>query len=78
MLCPQSKWNIKCPYTMTPQYITIHNTANDASAMSEVSYMIGNNNQTSYHYAVDDYRAVQGILENRNAWHAGKQHCSFE
>ena len=28
---------------MTPEYITVHNTYNDASAMSEISYMLGNN-----------------------------------
>lgn len=68
---PTSKYSIKCPYTMNPTRIVVHNTANDASAMSEISYMIGNNNQCSFHYAVDDYRVVQGIEENRNAWHAG-------
>lgn len=71
VLCSEKKYSIKCPYKMTPGYITIHNTANDASAMSEVSYMLGNNNQVSYHYAVDNTRAVQAILKNRNAWHAG-------
>lgn len=68
---PTNKYSIKCPYSMTPTRIVVHNTANDASAMSEISYMIGNNNQVSYHYAVDDYRVVQGIEENRNGWHAG-------
>lgn len=71
VVMPQSKYAIKCPNPMTPVYITIHNTANDASAMSEVSYMIRNNNQVSFHFAVDDYRAVQGVELNRNAWHSG-------
>ena len=39
---PSSKYARKCPYGMTPQGITIHNTANDASAMSEISYMMNN------------------------------------
>ncbi len=69
--CPTSKYNIKCPYEMKPEYITVHNTYNDASAMSEVSYMLGNNLKTSFHVAVDDYRIVTGIPFNRNAWHAG-------
>lgn len=69
--CPVNKYTIKCPYPMTPTGITIHNTANDASAMNEVSYMLSNNNYTSFHYAVDDTRAVQGINLNQNAWHAG-------
>ena len=71
MLVSSSKYNIKCPYSMTPKYITIHNTANDASANNEVSYMINNNNEVSFHYAVDNKEAVQGIPENRNAWHCG-------
>ena len=71
MLVSSSKYSIKCPYAMTPEGITINNTANDASAKNEISYMIGNNSQTSFHYAVDDYQAVQGIPENRNSWNAG-------
>lgn len=71
MLVSPSKYNIKCPYAMTPKYITIHNTANDASANNEVSYMINNNYEVSFHYAVDDKEAVQAIPENRNAWHCG-------
>lgn len=66
-----SKYNIKCPYPMTPEFIVVHNTANDASARNEVAYMIRNNNEVSFHYAVDDKEIVQGIPENRNAWHAG-------
>ena len=66
-----SKYNIKCPYPMTPEFIVVHNTANDASARNEVAYMISNNNQVSFHYAVNVKEIVQGIPENRNAWHAG-------
>lgn len=71
VLLPTNKYSLKSPYTMNPTRIVVHNTANDASAMAEISYMIGNNNQVSFHYAVDDYRVVQGIEENRNGWHAG-------
>lgn len=69
-ICPQNKWNIKCPYSMAPIGITIHNTANDVSAMSEIKYMISNNAETSFHYAVDDKEAVQGLPLDRNGWHA--------
>lgn len=68
---PQSKYSIKCPFEMTPEYITVHNTYNDASAMAEISYMIGNNEKCSFHDAVDDYRVVHCIDHNRNAYHAG-------
>ena len=68
---PESKYSIKCPYKMTPTSITVHNTANDASARSEVEYMRNNSNQVSFHVAIDDQEAVQAIAFNRNAWHAG-------
>lgn len=68
---PQSKYSIKCPYVMNPTRIVIHNTANDASAENEIKYMQSNNNQVSFHFAVDDKQAVQGIDLWRNAWHAG-------
>ena len=71
MLVPESKYPIKCPYEMDPEFIVIHNTANDASAMSEISYMIGNNNKVSYHCAIDNYRVVQGVPFNRSTWNAG-------
>ena len=69
--CPSEKVEIKCPYAMTPTRIVIHNTANDASAANEIAYMLSNNKETSFHFAVDDKEIVQGIPLNRNAWHAG-------
>ncbi|MGQ7148222.1 peptidoglycan recognition protein family protein, partial [Escherichia sp. SS-MK2] len=56
---------------MNPEFITVHNTYNDATAENEVSYMIRNDNQVSFHIAVDDKEAVQGIPLERNAWHTG-------
>lgn len=71
MLVPQSKYDIKCPYEMEPEFIVVHNSYNDASAMAEVSYMIGNNNKTSFHCAIDNVQIVQGIPFDRNSWNAG-------
>ena len=68
--CPSNKLKIKCPYAMKPTLVVIHNTANDASAENEIAYMHRNNMETSFHFAVDDKEAVQGIDLNRNAWHA--------
>ena len=70
-LCPANKYSIKCPYSMNPIGVCIHNTANDASAANEVSYMLGNNSSTSFHYAVDDKEIIHAVPDNRNAWHAG-------
>ena len=71
MPVPQNKYSKKCPFKMTPKGICVHNTANKASALSEASYMIRNNNAVSFHVAIDDYQAVECIPENRNAFHAG-------
>lgn len=70
-LVDPSKYGTKCPYTMNPEFITVHNTYNDATATNEVAYMIRNNNEVSFHIAVDDKEAVQGIPLERNAWHCG-------
>ncbi len=69
-LVAPSKYGIKCPNAMSAEGITVHNTANDASAMSEINYMKNNNNEVSYHFAVDDKMVVQGLPLDRNGWHA--------
>ena len=71
MPMPSDKVPYKCPYLMNPTRIVIHNTANDASALNEIKYMQSNTREVSFHYAVDDKMAVQGIDLWRNAWHAG-------
>ena len=58
MLVDKSKYSIKCPYSMTPTRIVVHNTANDASANNEISYMRNNNTETSFHFAVHDKEEV--------------------
>lgn len=70
-LVEKSKYSVKCPNTMKPTRIVVHETANDASAENEIAYMRRNNNETSFHFAVDDKQIVQGIPLDRNAWHAG-------
>jgi len=70
-LVPKTKWQNKCPYEMEPEFIVIHNTANDASAEKEVAFMLSNDNFISFHVAVDDKKIIKAIPFNRNAWHAG-------
>lgn len=74
VIMPQNKIAIKCPYRMVPKGATLHNSANDASAMSEISYMMNNNKEVSFHYAIDDYRVVQGIEDYLNSWSCGDGH----
>lgn len=70
LVSPERYW-LKCPYTMKPTRIVVHNTGNDACAMNEVVYMARNDKEVSFHAAVDDVEIVQGIPFDRNAWHAG-------
>lgn len=63
-------------YGLTPQYITIHNTANagkGAGADAHGRYLQGAGAQktVSYHYAVDDGLIVRIIPDSEVAWHAG-------
>ncbi len=70
-LVAPDKYLIKCPYNMEAEGFCVHNSGNDASARDEIAYMIRNDLEKSFHYAIDDKEVVQGIPENRNAWHAG-------
>lgn len=67
---PVEKMLLKSPYDMTPEGITIHNTANTASARQEIAYMQRNNLEVSYHVAIDKDEIVQGVRFDKNGWHA--------
>ena len=70
-LCPASKYSLKCPNAMKPVGICMHNTANSAPAKNEINYMNNNGSSTSFHLAVDENEAIQGLPFDRNGWHAG-------
>lgn len=67
----KEKYSIKCPYSLSPIGITLHNTANSASAANEIAYMERNDKEISYHFAVDEKEIIQALQLDRNAWHAG-------
>lgn len=71
VICPESKYSTKCPDITEKDGICIHNTYNDASAMSEVSYMLGRPEKVSFHAAVDNYRIVIGLPFERSCYAAG-------
>ena len=73
-LCPADRYPVKCPFVRTPTRLVIHNTANDAPAENEISYMLRRPEEVSFHFAVDDRRAVQGLPLDRNAWASGDGH----
>ncbi|EAF0862769.1 N-acetylmuramoyl-L-alanine amidase family protein, partial [Listeria monocytogenes] len=70
-LVSSSKYGIKAPNRMDAKKITVHNTYNDATAQNETDYCKNNNNEVSFHVAVDDKEAIQVVPFDRNAWHCG-------
>lgn len=63
-------------YAMTPQYITVHNTANPdqgADAKMNADYLSNGagGTQTSWHFTVDDGVIYQSAKLNQSCWHAG-------
>ena len=73
-LCPADRYWLKCPYKRTPSRIVVHNTGNDAPAENEIAYMLRREEEVSFHFAVDDEKAVQGLPLDRNAWASGDGH----
>ena len=69
--CPANRYYLKCPDVVRMEGITVHNTYNDASAMSEISYMLGRPEKVSFHAAIDNYRVVTGLPFNRSCFAAG-------
>lgn len=68
-LIDKSKYSVKCPYEMKPIGICVHNTGNSASARNEVAYMKNNNNEVSFHIAIDDVEAIQAIpFKGSKSW----------
>lgn len=61
---------------MTPESITIHNTANRARTAGAINHAFylngsGSDKSVSWHYVVDDTKIVECIPPNEHAWHAG-------
>ena len=63
--CSADRYNIKCPDVVKMEGITVHNTYNDASAMAEISCMLGRPEKVRFHAEVDNYRVVTGLPFNR-------------
>ena len=70
-LVSKDKYSIKCPYAMKVEYITVHDTANRATAENEIKYMISNDKEVSFHLAVDETQVIQGLPFDRNSWSCG-------
>jgi N-acetylmuramoyl-L-alanine amidase len=59
---------------MSPEYITIHDTANTspgANALMHARYLKTVTKEVSWHYTVDDTTVVQHLPWNEAGWHTG-------
>ncbi len=65
MLCPESVYELKSPSEIKPECIIVHNTANNAPAVNEVSFMLKKNKPYSFHYVIDDKEIIQCLPETR-------------
>lgn len=68
-----SMYTYKCPFTMEPVGVCVHNTYNKASARNEATNMKKSSNKryVSFHDVVDNIEVVRCIPYSRNAFHAG-------
>lgn len=62
----------KCPFVTEKWFIVVHNTGMPSPARNEISYMIRNTNEVSFHDAVDEKEIVHGIPHSRNVWGSGE------
>lgn len=70
-IIPISQYDVKCPYSITPIGISIHNTGNSASADNENKNLSWTRDERSFHYVTDEYGTIQNVEENRNTWANG-------
>lgn len=67
-LLDRNDYNLKWKYgtAQTVKYITIHNTANKATAQNEATYLNNrrDNQYISFHYVVDNIHAIQLLPDN--------------
>ena len=73
-LIPKTNKSSRPQIKMTPEYITIHNTANTnkgAGAATHTEYVDNTSRTVSWHFTVDDHEIYQELPVTEVAWHAG-------
>ncbi|SDM14413.1 peptidoglycan recognition protein family protein [Sediminibacillus halophilus] len=73
---PASNKELRPGYSMDPDFVTIHNTANrskGADAEMHARYLLNGagGRQVSWHFTVDDKEIYQHLPTDENGWHAG-------
>lgn len=71
-LISSAKYPTKSPYSMTPTRVVVHNSGTpNANAQALASNIVNTNDYRSWHFSVDETKAIQSIPLNRNGFHAG-------
>lgn len=72
-LVDKDKYIYKCPFIMDAEYVVIHNAGSKGNPTADTlsSGMKSTDEQKSWHFSVDDTKAIQNLSLNRNGWHAG-------
>ncbi|WP_313429979.1 N-acetylmuramoyl-L-alanine amidase [Siminovitchia terrae] len=75
-IIPKGQKNQRPGFSMTPKYITVHQTANKskgANAEMHARYLLngGGGRVVGWHFTVDDHYIYQHLPCNESGWHAG-------
>ena len=64
-----SQWAVKCPYSIEPVGISIHNTGNlRSTAQNERDNLNWTRDERSFHFVTDEICTIQCVDTNRNTW----------
>ena len=66
-MIPSNRYYKKSTSAITPRYVIVHNTYNDASAKNEITYMKNNGTMTSFHMAIDDVEVRRALPDHRRS-----------
>ena len=71
-LISKDLYSYKCPYTMTPKTVVIHNAATSGGTAKTLNqYLHNHKDYKSWHFTVDDKDIYESLPLNRNAFATG-------
>lgn len=66
------QFDVKCPYSITPKGISVHNTGNlNSTAQNERDNLNWTRDERSFHFVTDKNGTIQCVDTNRNTWANG-------
>lgn len=65
------QYDVKCPYSISPKGISIHNTGNTATAQNERDNLNSTRDERSFHFVSDEKETIKCVPLDRNTWANG-------